>query len=130
MSLTQEIVNNYNKLKADYAEIFKKFIEMEDEKREHTLVLKNIEGLSKERRCWRMIGGVLVEKTMEEVLTGLSESIKMYETAIKALETALKKKEKDILEIEMKYNVNPNKKAGQQATPAASTSDKTQGVLA
>jgi len=30
MSLTQEIVNNYNKLKAEYAEIFKKFIEMED----------------------------------------------------------------------------------------------------
>lgn len=127
MSLTQEVVNNYNKLKADYAEIFKKFIEMEDEKREHTLVLKNIEGLSKDRKCWRMIGGVLVEKTMEEVLTGLSDSIKMYDTAIKALETALKKKEKEILEIEMKYNVNPNKKA-QPAAPAASV-DKSQGVL-
>lgn len=129
MSLTQEIVNNYNKLKADYAEIFKKFIEMEDEKREHTLVLKNIEGLSKERRCWRMIGGVLVEKTMDEVLTGLAESVKMYDTAIKALEAALKKKEKDILEIEMKYNVNPNKK-GQQTTVTPSTTEKTQGVLA
>jgi len=75
-----------------------------------------------------MIGGVLVEKTMEEVLTGLSESIKMYETAIKALEAALKRKEKDILEIEMKYNVNPNKK-GQQATAIAS-SEKSQGLLA
>jgi prefoldin subunit 2 len=30
MSLTQEVVNSYNKLKADYAEIFKKFIELED----------------------------------------------------------------------------------------------------
>jgi prefoldin subunit 2 len=67
---------------------------MEDEKREHTLVLKNIEGLSKDRRCWRMIGGILVEKTMEEVLVNLAESIKMYEAAIKALEAALKKKEK------------------------------------
>jgi chaperonin cofactor prefoldin len=60
---------------------------MEDEKREHTLV-------SKDRRCWRMIGGILVEKTMEEVLVNLAESIKMYEAAIKALEAALKKKEK------------------------------------
>lgn len=42
MSLTQEVVNNYNKLKSEYAEIFKKFIELEDEKREHALVLKNI----------------------------------------------------------------------------------------
>lgn len=65
MSLTKEVVDNYNKLKAKYAEVFKKFIELEDEKREHTLVLKNIEGLSKDRKCWRMVGGVLVEKTMD-----------------------------------------------------------------
>jgi len=44
-----------------------------------------------------MIGGILVEKTMEEVLVNLAESIKMYEAAIKALEAALKKKEKEIL---------------------------------
>lgn len=44
----------------------------------------------------------------------------MYETTIKALEGALKKQEKEILEIEMKYNVNPNKKA-QGATAATTT---------
>jgi chaperonin cofactor prefoldin len=44
-----------------------------------------------------MVGGILVEKTMQEVLINLADSIKMYETAIKALEAALKKKEKEIL---------------------------------
>jgi prefoldin subunit 2 len=128
MSLTQEVVNNYNKLKSEYAEIFKKFIELEDEKREHALVLKNIEGLSKDRRCWRMVGGILVEKTMEEVLTSLSDNIKFFEQAIKAIETTLKKREKEILEIELKYNVNPNKKA--QPQTAAPAGEKSQGVLA
>lgn len=33
MSLTQEAVNNYNKMKSDYAEYFKKFIELEDSRR-------------------------------------------------------------------------------------------------
>lgn len=45
----------------------------------------------------------------------------MYEATIKALEAALKKQEKEILEIEMKYNVNPNKKAQGTTTPTATT---------
>ncbi len=52
---------------------------------------------------------------MDEVLTRLGDSIKMFEQTIKALEVSLKKREKDILEIEIKYNVNPNKKGVQKA---------------
>lgn len=75
-----------------------------------------------------MVGGILVEKTMEEVLTSLSDNIKFFEQAIKAIETTLKKREKEILEIELKYNVNPNKKA--QPQTAAPAGEKSQGVLA
>lgn len=85
MSITQEAVNNYNKMKSDYGEFFKKFIELEDSKREHKLVLTNIEGLSKERRCWRMVGGVLVEKTMDEITKNLNDNCAMLDQTCKAL---------------------------------------------
>lgn len=94
MSITQEAVNNYNKMKSDYGEFFKKFIELEDSKREHKLVLTNIEGLSKERRCWRMIGGVLVEKTMDEVIKNLNDNCTMLDQTCKALENTMATKQK------------------------------------
>jgi len=34
--LSQENIQLYNKMKQEYAQIFKIFIELEDEKREHT----------------------------------------------------------------------------------------------
>jgi hypothetical protein len=34
-ALSQETANSYNKLKQEYAQIFKVFIELEDEKKEH-----------------------------------------------------------------------------------------------
>ena len=33
MSATQEVTQHYNKIKAEYAEIFKRYIEMEEERR-------------------------------------------------------------------------------------------------
>ena len=45
MSIPQEVTNLYNKLKAEYAEIFKRFIELEEERREASLVLVNLEPL-------------------------------------------------------------------------------------
>ncbi len=45
MSIPQDVMNNYNKLKAEYGEIFKRYLELEDERRENALVLTNIEPL-------------------------------------------------------------------------------------
>lgn len=42
MSISQELSNHYNKLKAEYSEIFKRYIELEEERRENNLVLSNL----------------------------------------------------------------------------------------
>ena len=43
-------------------------MEIEDEKKENELVLESISKLEDTRKCWRLINGVLMEKTKIEVV--------------------------------------------------------------
>ena len=45
----------------------RKIAELDGEFQDHVLVLQNLEPLSADRRCYRLIGGVLVERTVGEV---------------------------------------------------------------
>ena len=65
MSAPPEVTQLYNKLKQEYAEIFKRYIELEEERRENNLVLANLDPLSAPRKCWKVIGGVLVEHDLD-----------------------------------------------------------------
>lgn len=43
-------------------------MEIEDEKKENELVLGSLSKLEDKRKCWRLINGVLMEKTKVEVI--------------------------------------------------------------
>lgn len=45
-----------------------KLLEIEDESKENELVLESISKLEDTRKCWRLINGVLMEKTKLEVV--------------------------------------------------------------
>lgn len=112
----KEVMDRYNKLKAEYSEILKRYIELEEERRENNLVLTNIEPLQGERKCWKVVGGVLVEYTLPETVNSLKQNVAMLEQALKALDTEMGKREKEVLDIELKYNLNPSKKSEQPNT--------------
>ena len=48
--------------------LVQKLMELEDEKRENELVLESISKLEDTRKCWRLVNGVLMEKTKLEVV--------------------------------------------------------------
>ena len=43
-------------------------MEIEDEKKENELVIDSISKLEDTRKCWRLVNGVLMEKTKVEVI--------------------------------------------------------------
>ena len=47
---------------------------LELDKTEHTLVIQALEPLPKERKCFRMIGNVVVERTVAEVLPAVQKN--------------------------------------------------------
>ena len=59
-TIPQDVQIQYNKLKTEYSEIFKRYLELEEERRENSLVLTNVEPLKGDRKCWKVLGGVLV----------------------------------------------------------------------
>jgi len=46
-------------------------------------------------------------------VNSLKQNIAMLEQALKALDAEMTKREKEVLDIELKYNLNPNKKQEQ-----------------
>jgi len=56
------------------------------------------------------VGGVLVEYTIDETKQSLKETISMLESTLKALDEEMNKRQKEVVELELKYGINPNKK--------------------
>ena len=62
------VAQRYKALQQEAQMLVQKLVELEDEKRENELVIESISKLEDTRKCWRLINGVLVEKTKLEVV--------------------------------------------------------------
>lgn len=60
-----------NQLKNEHQMYMEKLMELDMELEEHAVVIKALEPLDESRRCHRLIGGVLVERQVSEVLPAL-----------------------------------------------------------
>ncbi|QIW95317.1 hypothetical protein AMS68_000835 [Peltaster fructicola] len=67
----QDLQVQYSNYKDTLQAIASKIGDVEQETEEHKLVLETLTPLSSERKCFRMINGVLVERTVGEVLPQL-----------------------------------------------------------
>mmetsp|Transcript_694 Transcript_694/g.1048 ORF Transcript_694/g.1048 Transcript_694/m.1048 type:complete len:111 (-) Transcript_694:117-449(-) len=104
----EEVTRNYlqtqhQNLKAEYQAYAQKLSEMEAERKEHALVISTLQKLPNERRCYRLVGGVLVERTVGEVVPAVSKNLESIEKVVSNLEEAMDKKRKDIDEFVAKY---------------------------
>ena len=62
------VAQRYKALQQEAQMLVQKLVELEDQKRENELVIESISKLEDTRKCWRLINGVLVEKTKLEVV--------------------------------------------------------------
>ncbi|KAI9828629.1 MAG: hypothetical protein M1832_001732 [Thelocarpon impressellum] len=67
----QELQFQYSNYKNNLQQIAQKIGDVEQETEEHKLVLETLEPLPAERKCFRMINGVLVERTVADVVPAL-----------------------------------------------------------
>ncbi|TAQ89821.1 hypothetical protein B7494_g1875 [Chlorociboria aeruginascens] len=67
----QELQLQYTNYKNGLQQIAQKIGDVEQEAEEHKLVLETLEPLSADRKCFRMINGVLVERTVKDVVPAL-----------------------------------------------------------
>ena len=64
----QEIIQKFNSMKQELQQIAQKIGELEQEKEEHQMVTDTLKPMPADRTCYKLIGGILVEKVVSEVL--------------------------------------------------------------
>lgn len=70
----QEVVRKYNELTQESNQLAQKIAELEFDKNEHRLVEETLKPLDGKRRAYRLVGEVLVERTVEEVLPSVANN--------------------------------------------------------
>ena len=97
---------------------------------EHSLVVGAMEPLDPTRRCYRMIGGVLVERTIKEVLPAVYRNKEGLEEVVARMKEALERKKQEITEFELKYKIRIRKGGDSGAEEEGSRMEASaQGVL-
>ncbi|XVE69046.1 hypothetical protein DITRI_Ditri09bG0118100 [Diplodiscus trichospermus] len=125
----QVVANMYGAMRSELNQIYSKITELEMEVSEHSLVINAIEPLDPSRRCYRMIGGVLVERTIKEVLPAVHRNKEGLEEVITRLNEALEKKKKEIAEFEAKYKIRIKKSDSEVKDENNKKEGSAQGVL-
>eukprot|EP01132_Coremiostelium_polycephalum_P007699 gene7699-9470_t len=101
----EQIVAGYKELKAQQSSIMTKLTEIETDLSEYSLVVRAIENLEPQRKCFRMVGDVLVERTVGEVLPAVVQNRDGIKDLIKKLEEQLQTKTKEVNDYMVHYNI-------------------------
>ncbi len=92
-------------MKQELSAIASKIGELEMEKEEHQLVIDTVQPMAPERTCFRLVGGVLVERQVKDVLPAVQANLDGILQIMKQLAETYKKKEDDLAAFQKKFNI-------------------------
>ncbi|CDF40154.1 unnamed protein product [Chondrus crispus] len=101
----KELVGRYQGLRQEGDALYTKLGQVDGDRNEHELVLKQLSGLDGNRRCWQQIGPVLAEKKVADVLPVLTMNRDRFTDTVKQLSETIKEKDKEITEMQTKYGI-------------------------
>eukprot|EP00299_Pterocystis_sp_00344_P010193 c44_g1_i1.p1 GENE.c44_g1_i1~~c44_g1_i1.p1 ORF type:complete len:131 (-),score=34.45 c44_g1_i1:58-450(-) len=121
-----QILRQYQSMKNESQQLMRQIRELQSQHNEHRLVAVALEKLPEDRRCFRMVGGVLVERTVREVLPAVKLNIEKIEETSTSLMEKLKAKEAEIGDFRIKHDLQLRS----DDVPIAQDVSKSTGVLA
>ncbi|CAG8596308.1 7601_t:CDS:10 [Ambispora leptoticha] len=101
----QEITIQFNNMKSELQTLAQKLGELEQDAEEHKAVIDTLVPLSGDRKCFRLVGGVLVERTVKETLPALNTNHEGIRKAMDTLLAQYKKKEEDFNAFQKEHNI-------------------------
>ncbi|KAJ8503167.1 hypothetical protein ONZ45_g11090 [Pleurotus djamor] len=107
---TEELQQRYNAMQSELQALAGKIGELESEADEHSLVLTTLEEAlagEPDRKCFRLIGGVLVERTVKDVVPALQTNRDGINKVISSLSEQYKTKEKEFDTFKSDYKIRP-----------------------
>mmetsp|Transcript_35115 Transcript_35115/g.51574 ORF Transcript_35115/g.51574 Transcript_35115/m.51574 type:complete len:130 (-) Transcript_35115:244-633(-) len=107
------VLAKYKELQNECNSLMSKISELEADCNEHKLVEETLIPLNPNRRAFRLVGGVLVERTVGEVLPSVASNRENIDSVVQTLHTRLEKKQKETVEWKTKYNIRTQEEAEQ-----------------
>ena len=101
----QELLHRFKTMRLELQQIAKKLGELESERDEHKLVLDNILPMEPERKCFRLINGVLVERTVKEVIPDLQMQHEQLGQIMENMVAHYKKVEKEMVDFQKDHDI-------------------------
>ena len=101
----KEMATAYKMLEQERASVVQKILAIEEEKREHELVLSTLNGLEEDRKCWRLVNGILIEKTQKEVVPELELQINNMKAACEQMDLKAASCKEEMQRIEAQFEM-------------------------
>ncbi|EDV29262.1 Prefoldin subunit 2 [Trichoplax sp. H2] len=124
-----QVVAQFNHLRQEQRAIASKIGELELEKNEHKIVIDTLQEVDAKRKCFRLIGGILVERTAGEVLPALQHNQEQIIKATEKLKERLGTKGEEINQFRQKYNIKVRGERESNQEESKETKSSGQGIL-
>eukprot|EP00116_Pleurobrachia_bachei_P014053 sb/3474315/ len=100
------ILQQFNKLRQEQRMIAQKVSELKVDESEHKLVLDALnEVKDPSRKCYQLVGGVLVERTVQQVKPNLQNNNSKITSLINSLDKSLEVKSKELMDYKEKHGI-------------------------
>ncbi|XP_072315049.1 prefoldin subunit 2 [Eucyclogobius newberryi] len=121
----EQVVATFQRMRQEQRSMASKAAELEMEINEHSLVIETLKDVDPSRKCFRLVGGVLVERTVKEILPALENNKEQISKIIETINTQMQTKGRDLTEYREKYNIRlvGEGEAESQGQSAAQNSD-------
>ncbi|KAL4871612.1 hypothetical protein BDV12DRAFT_164067 [Aspergillus spectabilis] len=101
----QELQSQYTTYKNTLQQLAQKIGDIEQEAEEHKLVIDTLEPLPQDRTCFRMVNGVLVERTVNDILPSLKTNSDGLKQVLEELLKQYKSKQTELDNWKKKNNI-------------------------
>lgn len=102
---SQQIVNKFTSMRTELLNLANKINELEIDRQEHELVITTLAPLDPQRKCFRMVGGVLLDRNVAEVLPAVQKNKDQIAGLIDQLNELLKRKDEELRQFQSKHNI-------------------------
>lgn len=122
-----QVVATFQRMRQEQRSMASKSAEFEMDINEHSLVIDTLKEVDPSRKCFRLVGGVLLERTVKEVLPALENNKEQILKIVESINTQMQAKGRELTEYRERYNIRLVGEDDKQGKADASQAKESEG---
>ncbi|XP_028285070.1 prefoldin subunit 2 [Parambassis ranga] len=101
----EQVVATFQRMRQEQRNMASKSADLDMTINEHSLVIDTLKDVDPSRKCFRLVGGVLMERTVKEVLPALENNKEQLSKLRDTINTQMQTKGRELTEYRERYNI-------------------------